>query len=90
MAFAVDNNSKLTYTGKLDVSTKKEVGGVSAMKKFQSLDRQASTSSSTSLNTLHQNAITSLRIHTGTKARATKYSTTGIDGLVAIWDFKVC
>lgn len=90
MAFAVDDNSTLTFTGNLDVSTKKATGGVSAMKKFQSLDRQAMTSSNTSLGTLHQNAVTSLCLHTGTKAGATKFSTTGIDGLIAIWDFKVC
>ena len=90
MAFAVDDNSTLTFTGNLDVSTKKTTGGVSAMKKFQSLDRQAMTSSNTSLGTLHQNAVTSLCLHTGTKACATKFSTTGIDGLIAIWDFKVC
>jgi len=90
MAFRVDGNSIVTYAGKLDVSTKKETSGVSAMKKFQSLDRQALSSSDTSLGTLHQNAITSLCLHTGTKAGANKFSTTGIDGLVAVWEFKVC
>lgn len=60
------------------------------MKKFQSLDRQARTEANdTSLDTLHQNAITSLCLHTGTKAGATKFSTAGVDGLLAIWDFKV-
>jgi len=88
MAFRVDGNSIVTYAGKLDVSTKKETSGVSAMKKFQSLDRQALSSSDTSLGTLHQNAITSLCLHTGTKAGANKFSTTGIDGLVAVWEFK--
>nr|CAG4647885.1 EOG090X05RK [Moina brachiata]SVE92995.1 EOG090X05RK [Moina brachiata] len=89
MLFELDENSKMSYSGKLDASSKKESSGVSAMKKFQSLDRQARTESNdTSLGTLHQNAVTSLCLHTGTKAGATKFSTAGVDGLLAIWDFK--
>ena len=90
MLFGVDDNNKITYVGKLDNSQKKEASGISAMKKFQSLDRQARTESNdTSLGTLHQNAITSVCLHTCTKAKATKFSTSGVDGLLAIWDFKV-
>lgn len=89
MLYGVEENSNIKYIGKLDASQKKESGGISAMKKFQSLDRQARTESNdTSLGTLHQNAIASLCLHSGTKAGATKFSTSGIDGLLAIWDFK--
>ena len=90
MLFEVDEAGKVQFAGKMDASQKKETSGVSAMKKFQSLDRQARTETNdTSLGTLHQNAITSVCLHTGTKAGATKFSTAGIDGLLAIWDFKV-
>ncbi len=90
MLFEVDNNSKVQYAGKLDATLKKEASGISAMKKFQSLDRQARTETNdTSLETLHQNSITNLCLHTGTKAGTTKFSTGGVDGLLAIWDFKV-
>lgn len=90
MLFEVDANSKVQYAGKLDASLKKEASNVSAMNKFKSLDRHArSDTNDTSLETLHQNAITSVCLHTGTKAGATKFSTAGIDGLLAIWDFKV-
>ena len=90
MLFEVDNNSKVHYSGKLDASLKKEAAGISAMKKFQSLDRQARTETNdTSLETLHQNAITNFCLHTGTKACAVKFSTGGVDGLIGIWDFKV-
>lgn len=89
MLFEVDNNSKVQYAGKLDATLKKEASGISAMKKFQSLDRQARTETNdTSLETLHQNSITNLCLHTGTKAGTTKFSTGGVDGLLAIWDFK--
>nr|CAG4648643.1 EOG090X05RK [Polyphemus pediculus] len=89
LLFSVDEQSKVQYAGKLDSSQKKEASGISAMKKFQSLDRQARTESNdTSLGTLHQNAITSIYLHSGTKSEATKFSTSGIDGQLAIWDFK--
>jgi len=89
MLFGVDANSKIQFINKLDASQKKEASGITAMKKFQSLDRQARTESNdTSLQTLHQNAITGLCLHTGTKAGATKFSTSGTDGLLVIWDFK--
>nr|CAG4650958.1 EOG090X05RK [Simocephalus serrulatus]SVE94220.1 EOG090X05RK [Simocephalus serrulatus] len=89
MLFEIDESGRAQFAGKMDVSLKKESSGVSAMKKFQSLDRQARTETNdTSLGTLHQNAITSLCLHTGSKAGATKFSTAGVDGLLAIWDFK--
>ena len=90
MLFGVDANSKIQFVNKLDASQKKEASGITAMKKFQSLDRQARTESNdTSLQTLHQNAITGLCLHTGTKSGATKFSTSGSDGLLVIWDFMV-
>nr|CAG4650138.1 EOG090X05RK [Sida crystallina] len=89
MLFSIDESSKVQYGCKLDASQKKEASGISAMKKFQSLDRQARTESNdTSLHTLHQNAITGLCLHTGSKAAAAKFSTSGADGLLVIWDFK--
>lgn len=90
MLFEVNEVGKVQFAGKLDASLKKESSGVSAMKKFQSLDRHARTETNdTSLGTLHQNAITSVCLHTGNKAGATKFSTAGVDGLLAIWDFNV-
>nr|CAG4640844.1 EOG090X05RK [Eulimnadia texana] len=89
MLFSVDNDAKLSFTAKLDASQKKEASGISAMKKFQSLDRQARTEANdTSLDTLHQNAITGLCLHSGTKANTSKFSTSGVDGQLVIWDFK--
>lgn len=90
MLFEVDGTGKIHFAGKMDASLKKESSGVSAMKKFQSLDRQARVETNdTSLGTLHQNAITSVCLHTGSKAGASKFSTAGVDGLLAIWDLKV-
>jgi len=89
MLFGVDDNGRIQYSGKLDALQKKESSGVSAMKKFQSLDRNARTESNdTSLQTLHQNAITDLCLHSGSKDGVTKFSSSGADGLLVVWDFK--
>lgn len=57
----------------------------SAMRKFQSLDRQARIGSNdTTLETIHQNTITGLRLFSNTKL-----STSSLDGQLVIWDLKV-
>ncbi|XP_071447886.1 actin-related protein 2/3 complex subunit 1A-B [Hetaerina americana] len=89
MLYNVDFDGQLTFTCKLDVSQKKEAGGLSAMRKFQSLDRQARVETNdTTLDTLHQNAITCLRIHSGTVMDVGKISTSALDGQIVIWDLK--
>lgn len=80
-------NGQLAYNGKLDNSQKKEAGGLSAMRKFQSLDKQARTETSdTNLDSIHQNAITCVCIYAGNKDKALKLSTSGLDGQLVIWD----
>ncbi|XP_045461757.1 actin-related protein 2/3 complex subunit 1A-A [Harmonia axyridis] len=81
----VDNG--IVFSAKLDASQKKESGGLSAMKMFHSLDKQArSESSDTSIHSIHQNAITCICLYDGTKASCKKLSTSGLDGLLVIWD----
>lgn len=87
LLFTVTSNGELNFSAKLDVSQKKESGGVSAMKKFQSLDRQARIENSdTNLESIHQNTITCVCLHTGTKQDASKFSTSALDGQLVIWD----
>ena len=91
MLFSVDNANKVTFSAKLEnKSQKKEFPGLNfAMKKFQNLDRHAQTERvDTSLASLHQNAVTSLRLHTGTVGKVTKFSSSAVDGLFVIWDVK--
>nr|CAG4645513.1 EOG090X05RK [Lynceus sp. MCZ IZ 141354] len=89
MLFNIDGSAKISAGGKLDAAHKKEASGVSAMKKFQSLDRQARTEiNDTTLKTLHQNAITGMCILTGTKNNALRLSTSGVDGQLIFWDLK--
>lgn len=88
MLFSSVGNT-VSFGGKLDVSEKKATGGLSAMKKFQSLDRQARTEvNDTSLSSIHQNAITHISIHSGNKSQANVISTTGIDGQLILWELK--
>lgn len=87
LMFTVKANGDLAFVAKLDTSQKKEAGGLSAMKKFQSLDRQARVETSdTNLESIHQNAITCVCLYAGGKGDATKFSTSGLDGQLVIWD----
>lgn len=81
------NNGRLQFVAKVDTSLKKEASGLSAMKKFQSLDKQARIEiSDTNLDSIHQNAITCLCVYQGNKSFANKISTSGLDGQLVIWD----
>lgn len=89
--FTQDNGGNLTFITDLDIPQEKEAGKISAMNRFKNLDKKASSSgseTSTDVKTQHQNTITQVTIHTGTKKNCTKFSTSGVDGQVIIWDFK--
>lgn len=91
--FSHDDNDTLSTGQKLDVPKKKESSGtVSAMAKFRTMDKQAQSAddsgSGTGVHTTHQNAISQVQIHSGTKASATKFATSGVDGRLVIWDVK--
>lgn len=82
-------NNQIMLASKLDQSQKKESSGISAMKHFQSLDRNMRTENTdTNLESIHQNAIACVCIYSGNKTGAIKISTTGTDGQLVIWDIK--
>lgn len=84
MVYKVDNSGKISFAIKLDNTQKKEAAGLTAMRKFQSLDRQARTEINDSvLDSIHQNTITCLR-----KLSKTRFSTSSLDGLLVVWDIK--
>ncbi|KAL1129303.1 hypothetical protein AAG570_013832, partial [Ranatra chinensis] len=93
MLYTIDDLGQIQFNCKLDISQKKEAGGLSAMRKFQSLDRQARVEvSDTELDTIHQNAITCLCAYTtmpGGNTLVSKISTSGADGQLVIWDLQV-
>lgn len=90
LMFNYASNGNLRYVCNLDVPKEQSLGTQSAMQRFRDLDRMASgpDDSSKSMKTLHQNAITQVVVHTGTKENCSKFSTSGIDGNLIIWDVK--
>lgn len=90
--WSVNDQGVPTFVNKLDHAKKKVVAEGSAMSKFKTLDSRATTTESqaseTTLETVHQNPITQLSIFAGTKDRVTKFTTTGVDGRLVIWDTK--
>lgn len=89
MLFTYHNND-LKFVTKLDVPPEQKGGGLkSAMQKFKSIDSRAATEGvDVHLPTLHQNAITEILPHSGRNDNVQKFTTCGIDGLVALWDLK--
>lgn len=85
-----DDQDKLTFINKLNVSSKKAGGGaMSAMDKFRHMDKRATTTGvKTELESTHQNTITDISIHTGGKQNASKFTTSGVDGRLVNWTIK--
>ncbi|XP_005093836.1 actin-related protein 2/3 complex subunit 1A isoform X2 [Aplysia californica] len=83
------NGGKITLVGKLDQPQEKESSTMSAMNRFKNLDKKATASdTATDLKTQHQNTITQVSIHTGSKSDASKIVTTGVDGALILWDLR--
>lgn len=89
--FSYDGEN-IVFVARFDNSEEKQEQGskFSAMKHFRSLDIKGATveANDTVLDTVHQNTITQVTIYAGTKANCAKFSTSGIDGQLAIWDIK--
>ncbi|XP_011304213.1 actin-related protein 2/3 complex subunit 1A [Fopius arisanus] len=84
MLYSLDANGQLHFVSKLDNSQKKEEAGISAMRKFQSLDRQARTENNDrALASIHQNTINCVR-----RVSNSEFSTSGLDGQLVVWDLK--
>lgn len=85
LIYSFDGNN-VVYSGKLDQSTKRETTGLSARRVFTNLDRISRAENDTTLEYIHQNAITWITICNGDKSAAKKLSTSGLDGQLVIWD----
>ena len=86
---------KLEFVEKIDKSVKKETDGFSAMRKFKDMDKYNDFNSSgnnaeATLDTIHQNTITELRVYSASKTGvADKISTISLDGKMVIWNLGV-
>ncbi|CAH1795131.1 unnamed protein product [Owenia fusiformis] len=88
MLFLHDDRGQMQFLHKLDVEKQSEGGKINAMKRFQMMDKQADESVDKKLGTVHQNSITGISIHSGSKASTQKFATVGVDGQMCLWDFK--
>jgi len=88
LLFNVDDENKVTFVKKLGQRGKKEDKKLSAMAMFQSLDTKATAKKDAEKDSVHQNSITQISIHTGTKENVTKLTTTGADGQLVTWNYK--
>ncbi|KAL2916676.1 ARP2/3 actin-organizing complex subunit Sop2 [Polyrhizophydium stewartii] len=71
---------------KIDGGRKKSVTGNSAFSKFRQMDSRAQAITDVELNTTHQNTITSVRPYAGSGTSVSKFSSSGVDGKLAVWD----
>ncbi|TGZ70201.1 hypothetical protein CRM22_003326 [Opisthorchis felineus] len=76
------------FVHQLDVKDQSKVSEkLTAMKKFQDIDRMATTDNTSSrLATIHQNCINELRIYSGDRKMASRVSSIGRDGYLVFWD----
>ncbi|KAJ3169893.1 Polycomb protein sop-2 [Geranomyces variabilis] len=78
---------KWEVIGKLDQGQKKAAASNSAFKMFQQMDSRAQQQNNeVELNTTHQNTITCVHAYAGSPDHVTKFSTSGVDGKLVIWD----
>eukprot|EP00052_Salpingoeca_macrocollata_P020946 m.178113 g.178113 ORF g.178113 m.178113 type:complete len:376 (+) comp21410_c0_seq4:75-1202(+) len=85
------DGTKLQCLGKMDVPAKKATKTLSAMDKFKTLDKKGTTdedSTRTSVDSVHQNAINQLEAYAGAAGAVSKFTTSGVDGKIVIWDIK--
>ncbi|CAH8830649.1 unnamed protein product [Trichobilharzia szidati] len=87
MAFRYSDQS-ITFIHQLDVKGESRFGGkVTAMKKFQDIDRMATADNTSSrLPTIHQNCINEIRIFKGDRSMASQLSSIGRDGNLVMWN----
>jgi len=57
----------------------------SALNMFKQMDLKGKTKDDTKLDTVHQNAITTIRSYEGSRGQLAKFSTSGVDGRIVIW-----
>lgn len=90
MLFSYDDKGSITFVAKLDEEKQATAAKFSAKRHFQNMDLRAQSSEDnvTVLNTIHQNTITQVSVHSGDKNNVSKFCTTGIDGQLVNWDIR--
>lgn len=75
-------------TGSIESKARPGMDGAreeSALNMFKQMDLKGKTKDDTQLKTVHQNTISTVRIHGGSPGNVSQISTSGVDGRVVIW-----
>ncbi|KAI9821571.1 MAG: hypothetical protein M1832_003245 [Thelocarpon impressellum] len=75
--------------GSLESKQRPGMGGLreeSALNMFKQMDLKGKTNDDTQLTTVHQNTISTLRAYERGSGKVKKFSTSGVDGRVVIWN----
>jgi len=92
MTFSHDDNNKLTFMAKLDQPAQKsgdEEETMSAMQRFRSLDKRATTGAKQDKSsTTHNNMIKQLSVYSSDGDNVSQISSGGMDGKIVIWNLK--
>lgn len=76
-------------TGTVETKARSGLAGAreeSALQMFKQMDLKGKVKDDTQLHTTHQNTISTIRVYEGTAAGVRKFSTSGVDGRVVIWN----
>jgi len=78
------------FVEKLDIPKKSGGGNMSAMSRFKAMDKrgESENATATKMETLHQNSIRQLSLHSGGKDSCAKFATGGNDGQIIVWDVR--
>ncbi|KAI8927431.1 WD40-repeat-containing domain protein [Entophlyctis helioformis] len=82
----LNRGSHWELADKIDAGRKKSVTGNSAFDKFRQMDSRGQAATDVEINTTHQNTITSVRPFAGERGAVAKFTSTGVDGKLVIWD----
>ena len=89
VAWSYDDSDVLTYINNLDQKKGKTTEHLSAMAKFQGLDKRASAGhEEVTLDSIHQKAITQISVYASSGGNTSKFCTSGTDGRLVMWDCK--
>ncbi|KAF7562222.1 hypothetical protein G7046_g1911 [Stylonectria norvegica] len=58
----------------------------SALNMFRQMDLKGKAKDDTQLKTVHQNTVTTIRPYETSDGRVTKFTSSGVDGRIVIWD----
>jgi len=84
-----NSGSGWAFNKQLDAGKAESKAGSSAMDKFKNMDKRGQEEQTdTKLNTLHQNSISCIILHSGSRASVDKFVTGGVDGQIITWDVR--